>query len=112
MIKNIENGMTIYFYRSLDSHVIRGVIKDSSLQDAEFDNVKIIKFVDWKGLIDHEGKEIRPLGGTSGVCLDRAFLTAKETNDAKKAEVEKRKDELRKEITDLESLFKFLLSIA
>lgn len=57
--------------------------------------------------IDHEGKEIRPLGGTSGVCLDRAFLTAKETNDAKKAEVEKRKDELRKEITDLESFFKF-----
>lgn len=107
MIGNLKNGMTIYFYRGLGPHVIRGVVKDSSLQDTGSDNAKIIKFVDWKGLINREGKEIRALEGTSNVRLDRAFLTAKEANDAKKAEIEKRKDELRKEITDLESLFKF-----
>lgn len=84
MVENLKNGMTIYFYRGLGPHVIRGVVKDSSLQDTGSDNTKIIKFVDWKGLINREGKEIRALKGTSNVCLDRAFLTAKEANDAKK----------------------------
>ncbi len=31
MIDNIKNGMTIYFYRDLDSYIIRGTVKDSSL---------------------------------------------------------------------------------
>lgn len=51
----------------------------------------------------------KTLEGTSCVRLDKAFLTAKEANDAQKAEVEKRKDKLRKEITDVESLLMFPL---
>lgn len=109
MIENVENGMTIYFYLNLDSYIIRGVVKDSSLRDAAIDNIKIIKAVNWEMNIDSEGKEVRTIGGTSGVRLDKAFLTAKEANDAQEAEVEKRKDELRKEITDVESLFMFPL---
>lgn len=54
-------------------------------------------------------EKVRRIGGTSGVRLDQAFLTAKEANDAQEAEVEKHKEELRSEITDVESLLKFPL---
>lgn len=104
MIENIENGMTIYFYRDLDSYIIRGKVIDSSIVDT----VSIRK-VAWEANIDKEGKEVRLLGGVSGVWLDRAFLTAKEANDAQEAEIEKHKEELRSEITDVESLLRFPL---
>lgn len=104
MIENVEKGMTIYFYRDLDSCVIKGKVKDSSITKAGS-----IKYVNWEAIIDIEGKEIDALGGTSSVRLDKAFLTAKEANDAQKAEVEKYKDEIRKEITDVESLLKLPL---
>lgn len=109
MIENVENGMTIYFYRDLESYVKRGKVKDPTILDAGIDNIKVIRKVDWEANIDNEGKEVREIGGTSGVRLDKAFLTAKEANDAQEAEVEKHKDELRKEITDIESLLKFPL---
>ncbi len=104
MINNIEKGMTIYFYRDLDSCIIKGKVKDSSITKAGS-----IRFINWEAVIDNEGKEIRALGGTSSVRLDKAFLTAKEAYDDQEAEVEKYKDELRKEITDVESLLKFPL---
>lgn len=109
MIENVENGMTIYFYRDLDSYVIRGRVRDSSIRDASIGNIKVISKVDWEATINGEGKEVRSLGGTSGVRLDKAFLTAKEANDAQKAEAEKHKDELKSEITDLFSLLEFPL---
>lgn len=109
MINNVENGMTIYFYRDLESYIKRGNVKDSSILDAGIDNIKVISKVAWEANIDSEGKEVRRIGGTSGVRLDKAFLTAKEANDAQKAEVEEHKDELRSEITDVESLLKFPL---
>lgn len=104
MIVNVEKGMTIYFYRDLDSCIIKGKVKDSSITKAGS-----IRFVNWEAIIDNEGKEIRALGGISSVRLDKAFLTAKEAYDTQKAEVEKCKDEFRKEITDVESLLKFPL---
>lgn len=110
MIENVKNGMTIYFYRDLDSYIIRGKVKDSSIRDACINNIKVISKVDWKANINDEGKEVRDIGGTSGVRLDKAFLTAKEAVDAQKAEVEKHKEELRSEITDIESLLKFPLN--
>ena len=109
MIENVKNGMTIYFYRDLESYVIKGKVKDSSIVDAGINNIKVIKKVDWKNTINGEGKEVREIGGTSGVRLDKAFLTAKEANDAQKAEVEKHKEELKSEITDLFSLLEFPL---
>ena len=109
MISNVENGMTIYFYRDLESYVKRGNVKDSTILDAGIDNIKVISKVAWEANIDNEGKEVRRIGGTSGVRLDKAFLTAKEANDAQKAEVEEHKEELRSEITDVESLLKFPL---
>ena len=108
MIENVENGMTIYFYRDLDSYVKRGKVKDSTVLGTG-DNTKYIRKVDWEANIDSEGNEVRMLGGTSGICLDKAFLTAKEANDAQKAEVEEYKEEFRSEITDVESLLKFPL---
>ncbi len=108
MINNVENGMTIYFYSNLDSYIKKGKVKDSSILGAG-DSIQYIRKVDWKANIDSEGKEVREIGGTSGVCLDKAFLTAKEANDAQKAEVEEYKEELRSEITDVESLLKFPL---
>ena len=108
MIENVENGMTIYFYRDLDSYVKRGKVKDSTVLGTG-DNIKYIRKVDWEANIDSEGNEVRMLGGTSGICLDKAFLTAKEANDAQKAEVEEYKEELRSEITDVGSLLKFPL---
>ena len=108
MIENVENGMTIYFYRDLDSYVIKGKVKDSSIRDMG-NNIKFIKKVDWEMNVDSEGKKVRTLGGTSGVRLDKAFLTAKDANDVQKAEVEKCKSEFRKEITDIESLLRFPL---
>lgn len=110
MINNVENGMTIYFYRDLESYVKRGNVKDSTILDAGIDNIKVISKVAWEANVDSEGKEVRRIGGTSGVRLDQAFLTAKEANDAQKAEVEKYKEELRSEITDVESLLKFPLN--
>ena len=110
MIENVEKGMTIYFYRDLGSYVIRGTVKDPTILDAGIDNIKVISKVDWGANIDSEGKEVRRIGGTSGVRLDKAFLTAKEANDAQKAEVEKRKDGLKNEITDLFSLLEFPLN--
>jgi len=104
MIENVKNGMTIYFYRDLDSYVIKGKVKDPSIIDTG-----VIRRVDWEMSVDSEGKEVRALGGASGVQLDKAFLTAKEANDAQEAETEKHKDELRSEITDVESLLKFPL---
>lgn len=104
MIVNVEKGMTIYFYRDLDSCIIKGKVKDSSIT-----KTGSIRFVNWEAVIDNEGKEISTLGGTSSVRLDKAFLTAKEAYDVQEAEVEKYKDELRKEITDVESLLKFPL---
>ena len=104
MIENVKRGMTIYFYRDLDSCVIKGKVKDSSIT-----KISSIRFVNWEAVIDNEGKEISALGGTSSVYLDKAFLTAKEAYDAQKAELEKYKNELRKEITDVESLLKFPL---
>lgn len=109
MINNVENGMTIYFYRDLESYIKRGNVKDSTILDAGIDNIKVISKVAWEANIDNEGKEVRRIGGTSGVRLDQAFLTAKEANDAQKAEVEKHKEELRSEITDVGSLLKFPL---
>ena len=109
MINNVENGMTIYFYRDLESYIKRGNVKDSTIRDAGIDNIKVISKVAWEANIDSEGKEVRRIGGTSGVRLDKAFLTAKEANDAQKAEVEEHKEELRSEITDVESLLKFPL---
>lgn len=109
MINNVENGMTIYFYCDLESYIKRGNVKDSTILDAGIDNIKVISKVAWKANIDSEGKEVRRIGGTSGVRLDQAFLTAKEANDAQEAEVEKHKEELRSEITDVESLLKFPL---
>lgn len=109
MINNVENGMTIYFYRDLESYIKRGNVKDSTILDAGIDNIKVISKVAWEANIDSEGKEVRRIGGTSGVRLDQAFLTAKEANDAQEAEVEKHKEELRSEITDVESLLKFPL---
>lgn len=109
MINNVENGMTIYFYRDLESYIKRGNVKDSTILDAGIDNIKVIRKVAWEANIDSEGKEVRRIGGTSGVRLDQAFLTAKEANDAQEAEVEKHKEELRSEITDVESLLKFPL---
>lgn len=109
MINNVENGMTIYFYRDLESYIKRGNVKDSTILDAGIDNIKVISKVAWEANIDSEGKEVRRIGGTSGVRLDKAFLTAKEANDAQKAEVEEHKEELRSEITDVESLLKFPL---
>lgn len=109
MISNVENGMTIYFYRDLESYIKRGNVKDSTILDAGIDNIKVINKVAWEANIDSEGKEVRRIGGTSGVRLDQAFLTAKEANDAQEAEVEKHKEELRSEITDVESLLKFPL---
>lgn len=109
MINNVENGMTIYFYRDLESYVIKGKVKDSTIIDASINNIKVIKKVDWKNTVNGEGEEVREIGGTSGVRLDKAFLTAKEANDAQKAEVEEHKEELRSEITDVESLLKFPL---
>lgn len=109
MINNVENGMTIYFYRDLESYVKRGNVKDSTILDAGIDNIKVISKVAWEANIDNEGKEVRRIGGTSGVRLDKAFLTAKEANDAQEAEVEEHKEELRSEITDVESLLKFPL---
>lgn len=110
MIENAKNGMTIYFYRDLDSYVIRGKVKDSTIRDACIKNIKVISKVNWEANINSEGKEVRTIGGTSGVRLDKAFLTAKEANDAQEAEVEKHKGELRSEITDVESLLKFPLN--
>ena len=110
MIENVKNGMTIYFYRDLDSYIIRGKVKDSSIRDACIKNIKVISKVNWEANINSEGKEVRTIGGTSGVRLDKAFLTAKEANDAQEAEVEKHKEELRSEITDMESLLKFPLN--
>lgn len=109
MIENVKNGMIIYFYRDLDSYVIRGRVRDSSIRDASIGNIKVISKVDWEATINSEGKEVRKIGGTSGVQLDKAFLTAKEANDSQKAEVEKHKEELRSEITDLFSLLEFPL---
>lgn len=109
MIENVEKGMTIYFYRDLDSYVIKGRVRDSSIRDASIGNIKVISKVDWEETINSEGKEVRGIGGTSGVRLDKAFLTAKEANDAQKAEVEKHKEELKNEITDLFSLLEFPL---
>ena len=110
MIENVEKGMTIYFYRDLESYVKRGTVKDPTILDAGIDNIKVISKVDWGANIDSEGKEVRRIGGTSGVRLDKAFLTAKEANDAQKAEAEKHKDELKNEITDLFSLLEFPLN--
>lgn len=109
MIENIKDRMIIYFYRDLDSYVIRGRVRDSSIRDASIGNIKVISKVDWEATINSEGKEVRTIGGTSGVRLDKAFLTAKEANDAQEAEVEKYKDELKSEITDLFSLLEFPL---
>lgn len=109
MIENIKDGMIIYFYRDLDSYIKRGKVKDSSIRDTGINNIKVISKVDWEANIDGEGKEVGTIGGTSGVCLDKAFLTAKEANDAQEAEVEKYKDELKSEITDLFSLLEFPL---
>ena len=108
MISNVENGMTIYFYRDLDSYIKKGKVKDSSILGAG-DSVQYIRKVDWKADIDSEGKEVGEIGGTSGVQFDKAFLTAKEANDAQDAEIEKHKEELRNKITGVESLLKFPL---
>lgn len=108
MIENVEKGMTIYFYRDLDSYVIKGKVKDPAISNTSFD-IKYIRKVDWEANIDSEGKEVREIVGTSGVCLEKAFLTAKEANDARDAEIEKYKEELRSEIADIESLLKFPL---
>lgn len=109
MIENVEKGMTIYFYRDLDSCVIKGKVKDPVVLNTSFTDIKYIRKVDWEASIDSEGKEVGTIGGTSGVCLDKAFFTAKEANDARDAEIEKHKKELRSEITDMESLLKFPL---
>lgn len=109
MIEIVEKGMTIYFYRDLDSYVIKGKVKDPVVSNTSFTDIKYIRKVDWEASIDSEGKEVREIVGTSGVCLDKAFLTAKEANAAQAAEVEKYKDDLRSEITDVESLLKFPL---
>lgn len=109
MIENVEKGMIIYFYRDLDSYVIKGKVKDPVVVNTSFTDIKYIRKVDWKANIDSEGKEVGEIGGTSGVCLEKAFLTAKEANAARDAEVEKYKDDLRSEIADVESLLKFPL---
>lgn len=109
MVENLKNGMTIYFYRDLDSYVIRGTVKDSTICDMVPYNIKYVKAVHWEMKVDDEGKEVEPTVGTSGVYLNRIFLTAKEAYDVQEAEIEKLKGEYRAEITDIESLLKFPL---
>ena len=31
MVENLKNGMTVYFYHDLDTYVIKGTVKDSTL---------------------------------------------------------------------------------
>ena len=109
MVENLKNGMTVYFYHDLDTYVIKGTVKDSTLRDMVPYNIKYIKAVHWEMNVDDEGKEVEPIVGTSGVYLDKVFLTAKEAYDAQEAEIEKHKREYRAEITDVESLLKFPL---
>lgn len=46
MIESVEKGMTIYFYRDLDSCVIKGRVKDPTILDGFVDNIKVVKKVD------------------------------------------------------------------
>lgn len=109
MIENLKNGMTVYFYRDLDTYVIKGIVKDSTLCDMVPYNIKYIKAIHWEMNVNDEGKEVEPIVGTSGVYLDNVFLTVKEAYDAQEAEIEKHKSEYRAEITDVESFLKFPL---
>ena len=94
MVENLKNGMTAYFYRDLDTYVIKGIVKDSTLCDMVPYNIKYIKAVHWEMSVDDEGKEVEPIVGTSGVYLDKVFLTAKEAYDVQEAEIEKHKREI------------------
>lgn len=42
MVENLKNGMTVYFYRDLDTYVIKGTVKDSTLRDMVPNNIRAV----------------------------------------------------------------------
>lgn len=97
MIENVKKGQTIYYYQYTDSFVEKGIVKDSTIKDAGFQNIKFISKVNWEN------------GTTSGARLDHCFATEKEATDSRNAEQEKHIEKLKSEITDLISLLEFPL---
>ncbi len=97
MVENVKKGMTIYYYQYTDSFVEKGIVKDPTIKDAGFQNIKLISKVNWEN------------GTTSGARLDHCFATEKEATDSRNAEQEKHIEELKSEITDLVSLLEFPL---
>ena len=55
MVENLKNGMTAYFYRDLDTYVIKGTVKDSTLCDMTPYNIRAVY---WEMNVDDEGKII------------------------------------------------------
>ena len=116
MIENVQKGQVVYFFRVLDSYIIKGTVTDETIREDVVgegtDNPITYKYiwrVHWDATIDANGKEAREIGGCSSVLLDRCFSTASEANNVQEKEREKYKNQLRKEITDLKSLLEFPL---
>ena len=117
MIENVKKGMTVYCFRDIWEFMEEGVVQDPEIHNVVIGgatpnpyNIPVINKIDWKYYVGPDGERTREDWGTSGAKLENCFLTAKEAWEERDRRIEEHKENLRKEITDLESLLKFPLS--
>lgn len=117
MIENVKKGMTVYCFRDIWDFMEEGVVQDPEIQNVVIGaatpnpyNIPVINKIDWKYYVGPDGKRDREDFGTSGAKLENCFLTAKEAWGEREHRIAEHKEELGKEITDLESLLNFPLN--
>lgn len=117
MIENVKKGMTVYCFKDIWEFMEEGVVQDPEIQNVVIGaatpnpyNIPVISKIDWKYYVGPDGERTREDYGTSGAKLENCFLTAKEAWEERDRRIEEHKENLRKEITDLESLLKFPLN--
>lgn len=117
MIENIKKGMTVYCFRDIWDFMEEGVVQDPEIRNVVIGaatpnpyNIPVINKIDWKYYVGPDGERDREDFGTSGAKLENCFLTAKEAWEERDRRIAEHKEELGKEITDLESLLNFPLN--
>lgn len=117
MIENVKKGMTVYYFKDIWEFMEEGVVRDPEIRNTVIGsatpnpyNIPVISKIDWKYYVGADGKRTREDYGTSGAKLENCFLTAKEAWEERDHRIEEHKENLRKEITDVESLLKFPLN--
>lgn len=117
MIENVKKGMTVYCFKDIWEFMEEGVVQDPEIKNVVIGsatsnpyNIPVISKINWKYYVGSDGERTREDYGTSGAKLENCFLTAKEAWEEKDRRIEEHKENLRKEITDVESLLKFPLN--